>query len=130
MISEIKDINLIKDLFNKYKDNYDPIINNYTHILVYKIDNKYVGFLIYQLLYDAIDIIDIFVLEEYRNKKIATKLINNMLENKNNIKVSLEVRIDNNNAINLYNSLGFKKVAIRKGYYKGVDAYLMLKEVK
>ena len=130
MIEEIKDIKLIENLFKKYKEKYNPIINDYTFILSYKMDNKYVGFLIYQVLYEAAEIIDIFVLDEYRNKGIGKALINKMLENKQIEKVTLEVKKDNKNAIMLYNSLGFKPVSIRKGYYNGVDGILMLKEVK
>lgn len=130
MIEEIKDIELIENLFKEYKEKYNPIINDYTFILSYKENDKYVGFLIYQLLYEASEIIDIFVLDEYRNKGIGKALINKMLENKQIEKVTLEVKKDNKNAIMLYNSLGFKPVSIRKGYYEGVDAILMLKEVK
>ena len=130
MIEEIKDIKLIENLFKEYKEKYNPIINDYTFILSYKENNKYVGFLIYQLLYESAEIIDIFVLDEYRNKGIGKALINKMLDNKKIEKVTLEVKKDNKNAIMLYNSLGFKPVSIRKGYYSGVDAILMLKEVK
>ena len=130
MIEEIKDVKLIENLFNEYKEKYNPIINDYTFILSYKEKDKYVGFLIYQLLYEAGEIIDIFVLNEYRNKGIGKALINKMLENKQIEKVTLEVKKDNKNAIMLYNSLGFKPVSIRKGYYNGIDAILMLKEVK
>jgi ribosomal protein S18 acetylase RimI-like enzyme len=130
MIEEIKDIKLIKDLFLKYKEKYNPIINDYTFILSYKEKDKYVGFLIYQLLYEKAEIIDIFVLEEERNKGIGKKLINKMLENKEIKNITLEVKKDNKLGILLYNSLGFKIVSIRKGYYNGIDAYLMLKEVK
>ena len=130
MIEEIKDIKIIENLFKKYKEKYNPIINDYTFILSYKENDKYVGFLIYQLLYEAAEIIDIFVLDEYRNKGIGKALINKMLENKQIEKVTLEVKKDNKNAIMLYNSLGFKPVSIRKGYYSGIDAILMLKEVK
>ena len=130
MIEEIKDISKIKELFDKYKEKYNPIINDYTFILVFKENGKYVGFLIYQLLYENAEIIDIFVLDEYRNKGIGKSLILKMLENKNILNVTLEVKVDNENAIMLYNSIGFKKVAIRKGYYNGIDGILMLKEVK
>ena len=130
MIEEVKDIKLIENLFKEYKEKYNPIINDYTFILSYKEDNKYVGFLIYQLLYESAEIIDIFVLDEYRKRGIGKALINKMLENKQIEKVTLEVKKDNKNAIMLYNSLGFKEVAVRKGYYNGVDALLMLKEVE
>ena len=130
MIEEIKDVKLIENLFKEYKEKYNPIINDYTFILVYKENNEYAGFLIYQLLYESGEIIDIFVREEYRNKGIGKALINKMLDNKQIEKVTLEVKKDNKNAIMLYNSLGFKPVSIRKGYYNGIDAILMLKEVK
>ena len=130
MIEKIDNIELIKDLFKEYKEKYNPIINDYTFILSYKEDNKYVAFLIYQLLYEKAEIIDIFVLEEYRRKGIAKALINEMLKNKNIESITLEVKDGNKNAIMLYNSLGFVEVAKRKGYYNGVDALLMLKEVK
>ena len=130
MINSIKDITELKELFEKYKDNYNPIINDFINVLGFKEDNRYVGFLIYQVLYENAEIIDIFVLDEYRKKGIGTKLLEKMLDNKSIKNITLEVRIDNNNAISLYNKLGFVPVTIRKGYYNGVDAILMLKEVK
>lgn len=130
MIEEIKDIKLIENLFKEYKEKYNPIINDYTFIISYKDSDKYVGFLIYQLLYEKAEIIDIFVLDEYRNRGIGKALINKMLENKEIKSVTLEVKKDNKLGILLYNSLGFKEVAVRKGYYNGVDALLMLKEVE
>ena len=43
--------------------------------------------------------------------------------------ITLEVRVSNKVAINLYKSCGFNVVATRKRYYEnGEDAYLMLKE--
>ena len=130
MIERINDIEVIKDLFFKYKEKYNPIINDYTFILSYKIDNKYVAFLIYQLLYEKAEVIDIFVLEEYRRKGIGKALLEEMMKDKTIKSVTLEVKESNKNAILLYNSLGFNEVAKRKGYYNGVDALLMLKEVK
>ena len=130
MIEEIKDIKLIENLFKEYKEKYNPIINDYTFILSYKENDKNVGFLIYQKLYETSDIIDIFVLDSYRNRGIGKALINKMLEDKEIKKVTLEVKKDNNLGIMLYNSLGFKPVSIRKGYYNGIDAILMLKEVE
>ena len=127
MIEEIKDISLLKDLFNEYKDNYDPIINDYTKVYAYKIDNKYVSFIVGQILYENAEIIDIYVTPEYRRKGIAKKLMNTIIDNKDVKNITLEVNINNKNAILLYNSLGFKEATIRKGYYNGEDALLMLK---
>ena len=127
MIEEIKDISLLKDLFNEYKDNYDPILNDYTKVYAYKIDNKYVSFIVGQILYENAEIIDIYVKPDYRRKGIAKELMHKIIDNKQVEKITLEVNINNKNAILLYNSLGFKEATIRKGYYNGEDALLMLK---
>ena len=130
MINRITDITLLKDLFLSYKEKYNPIINDYTFILGFMLDDKYVGFLIYQLLYENAEVIDIFVLEKYRNRGIGTLLLKEMMKDSNIKNITLEVKKDNKYAIMLYNSLGFKEVSVRKGYYNGEDALLMLKEVK
>ena len=127
MIEEIKDISLLKDLFNEYKDNYDPIINDYTKVYAYKIDNKYVSFIVGQILYENAEIIDIYVTPDYRRKGIAKQLMNTIINNDEIKNITLEVNINNKNAILLYNSLGFKEATKRKGYYNGEDALLMLK---
>ena len=42
-------------------------------------------------------------------------------------RITLEVRVSNNGAIRLYQSIGFQIAAIRRGYYQdtGEDAYIM-----
>lgn len=42
--------------------------------------------------------------------------------------ITLEVRIDNLPALKLYEKYQFKQVAIRKGYYNGVDGILMVRQ--
>lgn len=130
MIEEIKDISLLKDLFNEYKNDYNPIINDYTKVYAYKIDNKYVSFVVGQILYENAEIIDIYVTPDYRRKGIAKELMNTIINNDEIKNITLEVNINNKNAILLYNSLGFKEAAKRKGYYNGEDALLMLKVKK
>ena len=127
MIEEIKDISLLKDLFNEYKPNYAPIINDYTKVYAYKIDNKYVSFIVAQILYENAEIIDIYVIPDYRRRGIAKELMNKIINDKEVKNITLEVNINNKNAILMYNSLGFKETTLRKGYYNGEDAFLMLK---
>ena len=127
MIEEIKDISLLKDLFNEYKEDYNPIINDYTKVYAYKIDNKYVSFIVGQILYENAEIIDIYVTPEYRRKGIAKELMNKIIDDEQVKNITLEVNINNKNAILMYNSLGFKETTLRKGYYNGEDALLMLK---
>ena len=124
MIRKINNKELIEQSF-KQIFNEKLKLNIYSNILVYE-EHEILGFLIYDLIYDRCEVQYIGVLKEYRNKHIASKLMEYLLkENKN---ISLEVNVNNNKAINLYKKYGFKKAAIRKNYYKGDDAYLMIKE--
>lgn len=127
MILKDIDINKLKDLFKAYKENYIITNNDYIHNICYVKDNEVIGFVIYQNLYDDIDIIDVFVKEEYRKQKIATKMLNEILNEKYN-KITLEVNTNNISAINLYKKLGFEIISVREKYYFNDDAYIMQKK--
>lgn len=130
MIEKEINLNKLKNIFNEYKENYNPIINEYTKIYTYTVDKKIVAFLIFTIMYDKCEIIDIFVKNDYRNKKIAQMLINELSSDYNLDNITLEVSESNIPAINLYEKLGFKKVATRKNYYKDSNGILMLKEIR
>ena len=95
-------------------------------------DNKTIGVLKYSLIYDRIEIDNIEVLTEHRGKGIGTKLMSYLIavaiENKV-INITLEVRISNEIARNLYKKFGFREVALRKFYYGDEDGILMEKQV-
>lgn len=122
--------NEINDLYELYKKDYKPLITEFTKIYSYFINNNYVGFIVFDIIYDRCEIIDIFVLEEYRKQGIASKLITEIINDYEIVNITLEVNKENFNAIKLYEKLGFKCVSIRKDYYNGIDGLLMLKEVR
>lgn len=93
------------------------------------LDGKMVGFILFNDVYGDIEICYIAVIEEYRRRHIASKLINEALKSMKNM-CSLDVRSKNIAAIALYKSLGFVPVYIRKNYYYDDDAIVMLKEVQ
>ena len=66
---------------------------------------------------------------KYRREHIADTLMMDLLNNTTAKVISLEVRIDNVPAKNLYLKHGFVEKGIRKGYYNGVDAITMVKEL-
>lgn len=108
-------------------------VRKFSKRLEYIDNNEIIGYLDYSLIYDRIEIDNIFVLKEYRNKKIGTKLMEylvNIAKENNLINITLEVRESNIVAIHLYEKIGFAKVAIRKYYYGDEDAILMEKKVK
>ncbi len=125
---ELKDIDSIKKLGRLINHNFDKvnkleeIINN-KEIKGYYIDNELVGIIIYKTLYDTTDLLYIVVDKLYRNKNIASTLLENLIKESN--KIILEVRCDNKNAIKLYKKYNFKIINIRKNYYDNMDAYVM-----
>ena len=80
------------------------------------------------MIYDRIEINNIEVDKSYRNKRIATKLLNELI--KENKDITLEVNKNNEIALKLYNNFGFEEKAIRKGYYSGIDGILMERKVQ
>ena len=120
-------------------DKYEILINieysfnnPFIKYLVFEEDNKIVAYLSFENIYDRYEIDNLFVLKEYRNNKIATKLMDFLvnLALKGSIKnITLEVKKDNIPAINLYKKYDFKEVAIREKYYNGIDGILMKKEM-
>jgi ribosomal-protein-alanine N-acetyltransferase len=113
--------------FKKTNDLKEILKDKYTKILVDEEENKVVAFLMYTDLKETMDIIDIYVDENYRNQKIASCLIDYMIsEADSSLKIiTLEVRKNNKPAINLYEKFGFEIINTRKNYYENEDAYLM-----
>lgn len=128
------DIEEINRLGNTLSSNFSKTTNLlelekdvYTKVLVYD-DEEIKGFLLYTELEESVDIIDIVVKKEYRRHRIASCLLDYMFsELKDSVKVlTLEVRISNKGAIELYKKFGFEVVNVRKKYYDNKeDAYLM-----
>ncbi len=129
---EIKDFETLNNLIND--PNY--IIDEAELKKISKVylkDDKIIGYISYQIMYERAELNYIFVKEEERKKGIASKMLEYMLNNlkEENIEtIDLEVNSLNKKAINLYQKYGFKTVNIRKKYYNGIDGFLMLKEVK
>lgn len=122
-------LNLLNNSFVSKEKILDELNNNpFAKILCYMQDNKIVGYLYYSLIYDRIEINNIEVDKSYRNKRIATKLLNELI--KENKDITLEVNKNNEIALKLYNNFGFEEKAIRKGYYNGIDGILMERKVQ
>ncbi len=121
MIKETNDVNIINN-FLKYFDT-EVSTNPFRKYLIY--DDK--AILVYSEIYDRLEIDYIYVFEEHRNLKIASKLLTYLFD-KYNYSCSLEVRCDNIKAINLYKKFGFEIVTIRKNYYQDIDGYLMYRK--
>lgn len=104
--------------------------NPYLKIITYVEKDKIIGFLLYSLIYDRIEIEQFEVITKERRKGIGDKLLKFLIEKyqDTDIKnITLEVKEDNIVAINLYKKYGFKKVSTREKYYDGINGLLMEK---
>ena len=120
------------DVIESISDNKNVLKgdNPFTHTLVYLDNDKVVGFIKYDVIYEKVELIYIFVCKDCRNKGIASKLLKSLIDkvsDKENI--TLEVRVDNTIAIKLYQSFNFEIIATRKNYYDNCDGYLMEKKL-
>lgn len=133
MIEKVNDLDLVLPFIRKYFLNFRYDSNPYERMFCYKKNNKIIAFISYSIIYERAELNYIVVDEEYRRKGIAQKLLdfvladlkNNMVEN-----FSLEVNVNNKNAISFYLKNGFEIKTVRSNYYKDSDAYLMVLEVK
>lgn len=102
--------------------------NAFTKYFIYIEKSNIISIVNYFDLIDRFELSYIEVKDNYRNKKIGSKMLEHLIEigkDKNITNITLEVKIDNINALMLYKKYDFNIVAIRKGYYNGVDGYLM-----
>lgn len=107
-------------------------VNPFGRYVEYIVDNKTVGKMKYSIIYDRMELDDIFVEESYRGKGIGIKLMSYLVSeaiDKNVVNITLEVRVSNEIARNLYKKFGFREVALRKFYYGNEDGILMEKQV-
>lgn len=98
---------------------------DYYRILKCVKDNRLVGYLCATIVFDECNLLKIIVDKEFRQRGIGRHLIEKLIEvcqNSNVNNLYLEVRCDNNTAIDFYESVGFEFVDRRVGYYNGVDA--------
>ncbi len=131
--SRIYDLgNKIFPKFQKTNNLKEILEDSYTKILVYEQDKYIIGFLMYIELKNTVDILDIIVDEKYRNKKIASCLLDYMMSDLQDTVqlITLEVRKSNQAAIHLYEKFGFEIINIRKDYYENEDAYLMGRSIE
>lgn len=140
MIEKIEEeslyIDKLSELFPKIltsKSVKEDIKNNqFTNYLTYLVNGEPVAFINYYIMYERAEIININVLEEYQNQKIASKLLEYTVNEciSHNVKsITLEVKETNIKAIHLYEKFDFSKVAVRRKYYQGIDGILMEKEL-
>ena len=105
----------------KAKDFLEMVNADYAYYYVAIAGNKLVGIAGLRDIAGEGEITNIAVDEKYRGLKIGKRLVRTLLDKcaELNIKdVTLEVRVSNDTAINLYKSLGFVSEGIRPDFYE------------
>ncbi len=133
---DIKKIDEIENSFSfvYYKNSLVDALskNPFKNFLIYLDNDKIVGLIEYDFIYDRIEICNFNVLDEYQNRHIGSLLLKeviNISKNNNVVNISLEVKKNNDKAIGIYKKFGFVEKAIRKNYYDGIDGILMVLEL-
>ena len=129
----INDIEIINSLGSKFDENFSKKYDLIGYLdknfyLLHCYDKETIqGFIIATKIQETIEIMFLYVDENYRRQKVASKLINSLDHYSDIENIFLEVSVDNEAAIKLYTKLNFEIINIRKKYYNGIDAYVMKK---
>jgi [ribosomal protein S18]-alanine N-acetyltransferase len=97
------------------------------------VDNVLVGYVIVSRYVDAWHVMNLVVAPEHRREGIATRLLATLFDltaEDDRRGFTLEVRVSNEPAIELYEGLGFQGQGVRRGYYTDnrEDALIMWRE--
>jgi ribosomal-protein-alanine N-acetyltransferase len=103
--------------------------------IIAEVDGKVAGYILFWLLPDEVDIHNLAVDTAFRRCGIGRALLQSAVrqaKGRGSVRVTLEVRKSNTGAQRLYESVGFVKTGIRKGYYSdnGEDALAMALELR
>lgn len=97
-------------------------------LFVFKQEGKIVGYILWLKRKNSFRLYSLCVANEYRSQGIAQKLLVYSFQTLNTNKFTLEVKISNQKAIDLYVKNGFKiKKVLKEFYPKKVDGYLMVR---
>ena len=122
---------LLNDNFTSVNHLNDMLEDGFSKVLVYENDEKVIGFITATDLGETCDILSLVVDPEYRNRLVASNLIDYLISELDEELKLITLEVDSNNipAFNLYEKFGFEVVNVRKNYYPdGDDAYLMARK--
>ena len=105
--------------------------NRFAHYLVARNRQGAVGYGGMWVILDEAHITTLAVVPEYRKQGLGSRLLRFLMDlalHLGAVKMSLEVRTSNAEAIRLYEKNGFVKRGLRKQYYQDEDAYIMWKD--
>lgn len=104
-----------------------------TELAFERVGAELAGYAVGRVAADEGELFRIAVRPEFRRRHIAERLLNALhvqMRRRGAAKCFLEVRSRNAPAAALYEKLGYKKIAVRKGYYNDDDAIIYQLEIE
>ncbi|MGF6356518.1 ribosomal-protein-alanine N-acetyltransferase [Paenibacillus sp. 4624] len=104
--------------------------NHFAKYMVMELDGTAIGYAGMWTIMDEAHITNIAVRKAYQGRKLGEKLLDELMKTAAYLgmeRMTLEVRVSNVVAQNLYQKKGFESAGLRKGYYSdnGEDAMIM-----
>jgi ribosomal-protein-alanine N-acetyltransferase len=104
-------------------------------VWVAEVEGRVAGYLVAWPVEDEVHLANLAVTASWRGRGIGRRLLMRLMERSRNADaawIALEVRESNAAAKGLYESFGFRPVAIRKKYYRreGEDAVVMMSRLR
>ena len=95
-------------------------------------DDTVAGYIGSQTVLGEADMLNLAVAPEYRRRGVGRELVQELISRLDAHCLTLEVRVSNENARRLYESMGFIQVGLRRNYYEKPreDAMILRKEWK
>ena len=117
--------NIYRNILKTYKD------NNY-YIFIGILNNSKIGYIVGRTIHDELNIYNLAILEKYRNKGFASKLLCYVFEHMNTEinSIYIEVRETNIKALKFYRKFGFIEYNIRENYYSTPTENAILMQYK
>lgn len=113
---------------------YELEENPFSRLFVFELDGSIIAYYGIWITFEECQITTIAVADEYKAKGYGNVMMEHLLHQaKEELceRISLEVRVSNERAQNLYRKYGFENISLRRGYYEDnhEDAYVMMKGI-
>ncbi len=137
-LSDLEEVlRISKECFNSdawSKQAFEKEFNlDYSHRFVLEEEGEIIGYAVVWQMYDEATIMSIAIKKDRWGRGYGKRLMEFIIEYfKGKVsRILLDVRRSNIRAIRLYQSLGFKIISERRGYYSdGEDAFLMILDLE
>ncbi|OPA74092.1 ribosomal-protein-alanine N-acetyltransferase [Paenibacillus selenitireducens] len=108
--------------------------NHFARYMAMELDGKIIGYGGMWTIMDEAHVTNIAVHQDYRGQKLGARLLSEMMRTASYVgmrKMTLEVRVSNTVAQNLYKKFGFTSAGIRPRYYSdnNEDAMIMWADI-